>query len=100
MYTTIRIYRGAPGLADTLVNRVDEIRDMMKQVNGFESYQLLRSYGGAVSVTSCRDQEATEETNRVAAEWLRKNLPAMVTSPPEIIQGETVMSFSVAHASV
>jgi len=92
MYTTIRIYRGAPGLAGALVARSSEVGALMQDVDGFESYQLLRTFDGAVSVTTCQDREGVEASTRIAAGWLRSNLPNLVATPPEVIQGESVLN--------
>ncbi len=100
MYTVVRIYEGAPALADTLASRADDVRGLLKGVDGFETYQLVRTYNGALSVTTCRDKQGTDESNRIAADYLRANLPHLVTSPPTVIQGENVLTFGLAPASV
>jgi hypothetical protein len=100
MHTTVRIYRSAPDLADTLASRVSEISELMKGTPGFEAYQLIKTSGGAVSITTCRDQAGTDESTRIAAEWIRANLPGVVSTPPEVLQGEAVITFGLATAGV
>jgi hypothetical protein len=46
---------------------------------------------GGVSVTVCDDREGAEESNRVAAEWVRTTIPEAASSP-HVSAGEVVMS--------
>jgi hypothetical protein len=39
----------------------------------------------------CQDRSETEESNRVAASWLKENMPEVPASPPEISGGEVVI---------
>ncbi len=98
MHTTVRIYRGAPGLADALAAKTNEISDLLKKVDGFQAYQCIKTADGAVSGTTCRDQSGTEESNRVAAEYLRNNMPSIAPAPPEVLNGEAVVKFGLEAA--
>ena len=88
MFASIRKYNGAPTLADELVKRQDEIRSVLKPISGFHSYYLLKTSDGAVSLTLCEERAGAEESNRVAATWLKDKLPTFATRPPEITTGE------------
>ena len=50
MYATIRSYASDGGLVDALVEREDEVRDLLTGIDGFHAYYILRTPdGGAVS---------------------------------------------------
>jgi hypothetical protein len=46
------------------------------------------------TITVCEDKAGTDESVRVAAGWVRENLPAGAVSAPEITEGETYMDFT------
>ncbi|MFY9234858.1 MAG: hypothetical protein WAO58_10425 [Fimbriimonadaceae bacterium] len=100
MHTVIRIYRETTGLARILAERAPEVRAVLDRVPGFISYTLIQTSDGAASVTTCRDRLGTEESNRLASEWLGKNLPQFSLLPPDVVQGEAILSLSGSAAGV
>jgi hypothetical protein len=88
MFASIRKYNGAPALADELFKRQEEIKSVLKPIKGFHSYYLLKTSDGSVSLTVCEDRTGAEESNRVAAKWLKDKLPTFATRSPEITVGE------------
>ncbi|HMG98375.1 MAG TPA: hypothetical protein VK546_05595 [Gaiellales bacterium] len=93
MYVAIRRYENNAQLADRLVARRDEIQTVISEVAGFRAYYLLRSSDGTTSVTVCDDQEGAEESTRIAANWLRRNMPDAVSRAPQVTAGEAVIDF-------
>jgi heme-degrading monooxygenase HmoA len=94
MHVTIRRYSGSPELADTLVARQSEVRDLITGIDGFQAYYLVRGADGeATSISAYDTGTGAEESNRRASEWLRDNVPNMVVSPPEVTAGEAALSF-------
>ena len=91
MYATFRWYANSE-LADRLAARADDIRAAISPVAGFRAYYLVRTDGGTVSVTIADDQAGTDESNAVAAGWIRENMPDVAASPPSISGGEVVIS--------
>jgi hypothetical protein len=91
MYATVRMYRGNTELADRLAERADEVRQLMEGIPGFRSYQMIRGDAGSASVTVCDDRAGAEESTRMAAEWLRENMPDVAASPPAVTSGEVVI---------
>jgi hypothetical protein len=75
-------------MADELVKRQDDIKSVLRPVPGFRAYYLLQTGNGVVSMTVCDDRAGAEESNRVAAGWLKDKLPTFATRPPEISTGE------------
>jgi hypothetical protein len=88
MFAGIRKYNGAPLLSDELLKRQDDIKSVLKPIRGFHAYYLVRTNDGAVSMTLCEDKAGVEESNRVAATWLKDNLPTFSTRSPEVTIGE------------
>ena len=94
MYAVLRRYVGAGQLADTLVQRRQEVQDLLTTVPGFRAYYALRSGGGTVAtITVCDDQAGAQESTRRAADWVRKNMAGASISPPEVTEGELFLNF-------
>lgn len=93
MYATIRRYANNEALADRLAKRSDDIQALLSGVPGFRAYYLVRSTDGTASITVCDDQTGAEESNRIAASWLRENMPDAVSRAPEVTAGEVVVDF-------
>jgi heme-degrading monooxygenase HmoA len=94
MYAVMRHYTGASALADALVQRQQEVTQIINTVPGFRAYYALRTGDGKVAtITVCDDQAGTQESSRRAAAWVRENMSGASISPPEIIEGETFLNF-------
>jgi len=88
MFGSIRKYSGAPTMVEELVKKQDDIKSALRPVAGFQSYYLLRTNDGAISLTVCDNKAGAEESNRVEATWLKDKLPVFATRAPEITTGE------------
>jgi hypothetical protein len=65
MHVTIRRYSGSPELADALVAREGEVRDIITGIGGFQAYYLIRDADGeATSITANDSESGAEESNR------------------------------------
>ena len=94
MYMVVRRYTGASTLVDVMVQREQEIRDLITSVHGFKAYYAARAGDGIVAtITICDDLEGTTESSRRAAEWVWLNIPGASVSLAEITEGETFLSF-------
>ncbi len=91
MFASILKYNGAPTLVDELLKKQDDIQSVLRPIRGFHSYFLVKTNDGAVSVTVCEDRAGADESNRVAATWLKDKLPTFATRAPEITTGEVLM---------
>ena len=100
MFASIRKYSGAPTLTDELVKRQEEIKSVLQPVPGFHAYYLLKTGDGAVSMTVCEERAGTEESNRVAATWLKDKLPTLANRAPEITAGEVRIHLNGKTAKV
>ncbi len=92
MYASIRRYAGAdPRLWDQIQQQRASLEAAFRQVRGFRSWYLVRTGDGLTTVTLCEDQAGAEESVRVAANWVRENLPDLISSPPEVANGEVAL---------
>ena len=96
MYAVVRNYSGAGAsqLFDELDRRKADVEKLIRGVPGFVSYTLMRTGDGGISVTVCRDKAGTDESVRIAAGWIRENMPATGAQPPKISEGETILQLS------
>lgn len=91
MYVTVRKYTGASDLIDVLVKNESEVRRLIREIDGFHAYYLVKTEDGGVSVSVFADQRGAEESNRVAADWIRANAAGVTATPPEVSAGEVVI---------
>jgi heme-degrading monooxygenase HmoA len=95
MNAVIRHYRGNSQLFDELERRTDEVEKVIRGVSGFVSYYLVRTEdGGGFTVSVFEDKTGTDESIRVAADWVRQNVPQAAGSPPEVMEGRVVLHMS------
>lgn len=93
MVASVRRARLTPGSTDEAVRRVREgFAPIIKGMPGFVAYYVVDVGDGAlVTVTVFADRASAEETNRVAADWAKRNLGQWMTSPLEFATGEVVV---------
>lgn len=100
MHSIIRTYSGHLGLAEELKKHSQAIEMEIGTVPGFIAYTVIHTADGAVTVTMCENAKGCEESSRRAAEWLRRNLPALMISAPTVASGKVAFHFSKAPALV
>ena len=90
MYASIRRYKVNPGAAQEIWRKVNEgFIPIISQAPGFIAYYALDAGNDLLaSVSIFQDQASAEESNRLAAEWVKENLAKLISSPPEITAGE------------
>ena len=93
MHAVIRTYSGpsAKKLFDLLEERKREVESIIRPVKGFVSYSLLRTADGGASVTVCQDNAGTDESLRVAKDWIQKNASNISASPPAVSEGSVIL---------
>ena len=93
MHAVIRKYsgKGTKELFDLLENRKAEVENLIRPVKGFVSYTLARSGDGGFSVTVCQDKAGTDESVRVAKEWIAKNAGNTGVGAPQVSEGTVVI---------
>jgi hypothetical protein len=90
------MYSGANGktLIDLLEERKSEVEALIRPVQGFVSYALIRTADGGASVTVCQDKAGTEESMRIAREWIGQNASSLGASPPTVVEGAVILQLS------
>lgn len=93
MHAVIRTFSGAGAkkLVDLLEGRRNEVEGLIRPVKGFVSYSLIRTADGGVSVTVCEEKAGTDESNRIAREWIGKNASDLGVSPPTVVEGSVIL---------
>ena len=92
MHATIRSYGGNTALADRLAERQGDVRALIEGIDGFQAYYLVRGDKDTVSISIFDSAAGAEESNRVAAAWLKENMPDVSVSPPSVTAGDVVIS--------
>jgi len=93
MYASIRRYRTSE---PEEIRRLVEVGflPLLRTQPGFVSYTLIHAGNGMmVSVSVFETREGADASNRMAAEWVARNVAPLVQGRPDITQGEVV-----AHA--
>lgn len=93
MHAVIRTYSGpsAKKLFDLLEERKRDVESIIRPVKGFVSYSLLRTADGGASVTVCQDKAGTDESLRVARDWIQKNASSINASAPAVSEGSVIL---------
>ncbi len=93
MYASIRRYQVDPGSVDEVVRQAEEgFVPIVSGAPGFNAYYLVNAGDGVVATISVFENQAgAEESNKLAADWVKDNLAALVTGPPEITAGEVAL---------
>src|SRR5437870_1621553 len=94
MFATIRVYAGSTDLIDALVEHESDVKRLITEIDGFESYYLLRTAaGGAASVSVYETQAGASASDGAARNWIAENLPDLNVAPPQVSAGDVVISF-------
>ncbi len=93
MHAVVRNYSGsgAKELFDVLEKNKAEVERLIGGIKGFVSYSLVRSSDGGFSVSVFQDKSGTEESVRVAREWIARNASGIGAAPPAISEGQVIL---------
>jgi hypothetical protein len=96
MHAVVRSYSGsgAKELIDLLEERKGEVESLIREVSGYVSYTLFRTDSGGVSVTVCQDKAGTDESLRLARDWIQENASDLRVSPPVVSEGSVILQLS------
>ena len=83
MHAVVRTYsgKGAKELMDVLEKNNAEVERLIRAVQGFVSFALVRTASGGFSVSVFQDRAGTDESVRVAREWIAKNAANLEAAP-------------------
>ena len=93
MHAVVRTYtgKGAKELMDVLERNNAEVERLIRAVQGFVSFSLVRTASGGFSVSVFQDKAGTDESVRVAREWIAKNAANLGAAPPAISEGTFIL---------
>lgn len=95
MHTTIRRYEGiSQDSVERIVKRVEEgFVPIVRATAGFIGYYIVDAGDGVLaSIGVFESEAAANESNKAAASWVAENIADLITSPPQITAGETVLA--------
>ena len=93
MHAVLRSYsgEGAKQLFHVLEKNKAEVERLARSIAGFVSFSLVRTDGGGLTLSVCRDKAGTDESMRVAREWIMKNAGNIGAAPPAVTEGEVIL---------
>lgn len=95
MHATVRRYEGVDqNRTAELTKKVGEsLMPKLSKLPGFSGYYLIKNENGSIfsSIGVFDTPTQAEESNRVAASWLREeNLETVFPNPPQVTGGEVI----------
>ncbi len=93
MHTVLRIYTGMPGVAPRFVAARADLEKVLKAIPGFAGYRLIATADGIATVTICETKEGCDQSVEAAAAWIKTHMPELAPKPPQVIVGESLISF-------
>ena len=92
MHALVRNYsgKGSKKLIDVIEKNKTEVEGLLQAINGFVSYYLVRTSRGGFSVSVYHDKAGTDESIRVARDWISKNADNLGTARPTVSEGTVV----------
>jgi hypothetical protein len=93
MYAVVRTYsgKGSKELFDALEKHKKDVESLLRSVKGFVSYTLARGDDGGFTVTVCQDKAGTDESVRVAKEWVAQNAGSTGVAAPKMLEGSVII---------
>lgn len=93
MHAVIRMYSGsgAKKLIEVLDERKKDVEALIRPVKGFVSYSLIKTADGGASVTVCQDKAGTDESLRLAKDWIQKNAANTGATAPTVSEGTVIL---------
>ncbi len=92
MYASIRKYRTDPTSATEEAKRAkDSFLPIISKAPGFVAfYHLNVGNGEFATISIFEDRASAEESNKMAADWVKRTAASLLPSPPEVTVGEVV----------
>ena len=91
MHAVVRTYsgKGAKGLIDVIEKNKTEVEGLLRAIKNFFGYYPVRTTRGGFSV-SVQDKAGTDESIRVARDWIGKNASNLGTARLTVSEGMVV----------
>jgi hypothetical protein len=91
----LRIYKVSPSSVEEIVRRAEEgFVPLISKAPGFVRYSIIDLGNGNLASTSAFEtREGAENSVRLAADWIKQNLSALVPNPPEVVAAQIKVSW-------
>jgi hypothetical protein len=88
-YTSIRRYNVKPDSTNEIIQRAEKgFVPIVSKSPGFVAYDMVDTGNNSLITISTFDSQAeAENSNKLAAGWVKENLASLVTEPPTIMGG-------------
>jgi surfactin synthase thioesterase subunit len=91
MWATVRRYEGVTNREEAAKRVREGFVPLIRDHQGFVAYYWMDSEDGVMFSTSVFEDKADEEdSNRMAAEWVKENIADLLPNPPVITAGHVV----------
>jgi hypothetical protein len=67
------------------------VESLIRGIRGFVSYFLVRTDGGGFTVSVYQEKAGSEESIRVARDWIAKNAGGTGVAAPSISEGTVIL---------
>jgi hypothetical protein len=96
MHAVVRNYsgKGSKKLIDVIEENKVEVERLIRSVKGFVSYSLVRTTRGGFSVSVYQDKTGTDESVRVARDWIARNASNLGAARPTVSEGTVVFQLT------
>jgi hypothetical protein len=93
MHAVIRNYsgEGAKELFNILEKNKTEVEGLVRSIKGFVGYSLVRTAEGGFPVSVYEDKTGTDESIRVARDWIAKNASNTRVGAPTVSEGTVTL---------
>jgi len=93
MHVVTRRYSGpgAKELIDLVLKHKDEVEKLMRGVNGFVRYLIIKTGDGWMTATVCNDKAGCDKSVQIAKDWIAKNAASTGVGAPQITEGEVLL---------
>ena len=90
-YVTVRRYEGVANPGESARKVQEGFVPLISKLPGFVAYYWVDAGGGVMVSTSIfQDEAGEEESNKLAKDWVRKNVPTLFPNPPQVTAGKVV----------
>jgi hypothetical protein len=93
MHAVVRTYsgKGAKEILDAVEKNKADLESRMRGIKGFVSYSAVRTADGGFSVSVFHDKAGTDESVRVARDWVAKNAGNTGAAAPNVSEGTVIL---------
>jgi hypothetical protein len=93
MHAVVRTYsgEGAKELFKILEKDKATVEQLIRGIKGFVSYSLVRTEDGGFSVSVFQDKTGSDESVRVARDYISKNTGKTGAPPPKVTEGAVIL---------